>query len=91
MHTIAGSIACLLLGVSCVLISGGITFVMICEVNRRLPDDRQFSYLWFHPTKVARLHAEFRRLYPRGKLVAVKNIVFWMGFILGVVWIMLWS
>jgi hypothetical protein len=41
---------------------------MIGEINRKKEDGRLISYFGFTPPKVLRIFAEYRRLYPNGRL-----------------------
>jgi hypothetical protein len=51
------------------LISNFVLFAIIGEVNRKLPDEQQISYLGWHLAKYMRTIGEYRRLYPGGRLV----------------------
>ncbi len=44
---------------------------MIGEVNRRLPEDQQVSYLLGYPGKLTRIKHEYKQLYPKGNLAKV--------------------
>ena len=44
---------------------------MIEEVNRRLPEDQQVSYLWAYPGKLSKIKDHYKRFYPKGVLVKV--------------------
>ena len=67
LHTVAaailGSIAS-----ACALTSGHFFYQELGSVNRKLPDDRQISYLWWYSDKYARVRSEYKRLYPDGNL-----------------------
>lgn len=41
---------------------------MIGEVNRKHPDDQQYSYMFFYPGKMQKIMADYRQLYPHGRL-----------------------
>ena len=43
-------------------------YMMIGEVNRKLPDDQQISYLLGYPGKYGRVIREYRRLCPNSRL-----------------------
>jgi hypothetical protein len=55
-------------------------FAMVDAVNEKLSRNEQFSPFWWHPAKTIRLHVEYRRLYPTGKLlrrsVALRAVMF---------------
>lgn len=44
-------------------------FAIVDAVNAKLPSDNQFDRLNWYPTKTFRLHREYRRLYPDGRLL----------------------
>lgn len=71
-----------------ILLSGFIRFAMIGEVNRRLPDEQQISYLLGHFAKYRRIHTEYQRLYPEGRLGANFRASLALGFtlLLGSAW-----
>jgi hypothetical protein len=58
-------------GATCAVLAGYVAVTMIGEVNRKLSDDKQISYLWWHYWKQQRLFSEYTRLYPRGSLKSV--------------------
>ncbi len=64
------------------IISAIIFYVMIAEVNRKLPDDQQIGYFLFYPSKVFRITREYRRLYPHGHLNTVRIVLTIVGGIL---------
>jgi hypothetical protein len=41
---------------------------MMDKVNARLPQEQQFDPSWWYFPKTQRLHREYRRLYPEGRL-----------------------
>ena len=49
---------------------------MVDAVNEKLPTNDQFSPFWWYPTKMARLHREYRRLYPGGGLIRRERVFF---------------
>lgn len=67
---------------SCLLLSGFLLTQEVGEVNRKLPEDRQISYWFWHPEKYKRLKAEYRRLYPRGRLHKTAMVIEIAGFVL---------
>lgn len=44
-------------------------FALVDAVNAKLSADDQFGQLGWYPTKTLRLHREYRRLYPDGRLL----------------------
>ena len=61
-------LAFLALASSCAAIAGFLTYQQIGEVNRKLPDNEQISYLFMYPEKMRRLKADYKRLYPKGRV-----------------------
>jgi hypothetical protein len=63
-------------------------YMMIGEINRKLPDDQQFSYLFMYWGKLGRITKEYQRLYPQSRLfhamVACGALTF--AFLLGLMW-----
>jgi hypothetical protein len=56
------------LAVSCGIVSALLAYQQIGEVNRKLHDDEQIPYLFMYPGKMQRINAEYRRLYPDGRV-----------------------
>jgi hypothetical protein len=52
------------------LLSTMISYKMMDQVNARLPKDRRFATFGWWAGKALRLHSEYRRLFPDGKLLA---------------------
>jgi len=50
-------------------------FAVVDAVNAKLPASKQFHPLGWYPTKTLRLHQEYRRLYPRGRLLRNQGIL----------------
>jgi hypothetical protein len=50
-------------------------FDIVDAVNERLPDNERFDLLSFHFGKRVRLHREYRRLFPTGKLLRRQGIL----------------
>jgi hypothetical protein len=71
--------ALFVVSVSLLLCSGFLMFAMIGEVNRKLPDQEQISYLGGHPGKYMTIIREYRRLYPEGRL----TMYLWTSVLLG--------
>jgi hypothetical protein len=55
------------LAVSCAILSSVMIYQEIGEVNRKLPDDQQIPYTLMYPGKMAKIKADYKRLYPTGK------------------------
>src|ERR1700733_6984062 len=55
-------------GTACAIIGNFASYEMMDKVNDKLPKADQFDPLGWHPTKTLRLHREYRRLYPEGRL-----------------------
>jgi len=68
-----------LLSQTCIISYAFLVFVIIGEVNRKLPDDKQISYFGFHPLKYWRILQEYRRFYPGQRLVLYSYIVAYTG------------
>ncbi len=52
-----------------------IQFAIISAVNAKLPPDDQFNALGWWITKTLRLHNQYRRLYPNGRLLLRQGIL----------------
>lgn len=65
---------------SCLVSAGFVLFAMIGEVNRKLPEQNQISYLFGHSDKYSYIHKEYRRLYPKGRLLLYLKILLATGF-----------
>ena len=65
----------LAVGVTLAVVSGLVISAMIGEVNRRLPDDQQVSYLWGYPGKLSGIREQYKRFYPKGKLSKVLTVL----------------
>jgi hypothetical protein len=65
----------------CLLASVALCYQMIGEVNRKLPDDQQISYFFFHFEKIERIKREYRRLYPNSCVDFIQAALGWTGFI----------
>ena len=66
-HIIVGIIA-FVCGVLCAISGTLLVFEMVDSVNDKLPEEQQFSPLWWYPSKYGRLFTEYKRLYPDGRL-----------------------
>ena len=70
------------LGGACLLTSWALMYQEIGEVNRKLPDDQQISYFWFHMEKVVKIRREHRRLYPDSSIDFYREALGWAGLVL---------
>lgn len=53
---------------------------IVFAVNDKLPDDKKFGLLFWHPGKWARLNREYTRLYPDGTLRSRARLANLTGF-----------
>ena len=60
------------LGVTCGIISSYIACHEIGEVNRKLPEGKQFAYYGFYPGKMQKIKQEYKRLYPNGRMETLR-------------------
>lgn len=49
-------------------------FEIVDAVNAKLPESERFEPLGWYPAKTLRLHREYRRLYPLGRLLRRQGI-----------------
>ena len=57
-------------------LAGSVTGLqMVDEVNAKLPTKEQFNGLGWYPAKTQRLHREYRRLFPSGRLLWRQGIL----------------
>ena len=69
-------VAVLLAGAVTLMIGSGLViFAMIGEVNRRLPEDQQVSYLWGYPGKLSGIRDQYKRFCPKGTLSKVLTVL----------------
>jgi hypothetical protein len=68
-----------LTAVSCIIGAGFLSFAMIGEINRKLPENEQISYYGGHLGKFLKIRNEYRRLCPKGRLVFLYDVVFYSG------------
>ena len=74
--TLHPMIAVLLAGAVTLMIwSSLVIFAMIGEVNRRLPEDQQVSYLWGYPGKLSGIRDQYKRFYPTGTLSRLLTVL----------------
>ena len=53
----------------CGMISTFASWEMMDKVNEKLPREEQFAGLGWYASKTLRLHREYKRLYPDGRLL----------------------
>ena len=58
------------LGASCAAIGSVLVQQEIAAVNRKVPDAEQISLSFMFPGKMQKIKAEYKRLYPTGKVEA---------------------
>jgi hypothetical protein len=51
-----------------------VLYAIVGEVNRKLPEDQQFKYLFWYPAKFGKVKKEYRRLYPKSRLALMFNV-----------------
>jgi hypothetical protein len=73
-RVIAGIVALACVSV-CGLVSTIVTWQMLDEVNEKLPKEEQFAALWWYASKRLRLHREYKRLYPNGRLLLKLHVL----------------
>jgi hypothetical protein len=73
---------------SCAFGASLVTYAIVGEINRKLPDDQRFSYLWWYPAKYERVRREYHRLYPQGRLLSYGYVLIALAFVflLGFAW-----
>jgi len=54
------------LAATCGIMSGFCIFIEIGEINRKLPDNEQISYIGMHPAKMSKIKEQYDRLCPSG-------------------------
>jgi len=70
------------LGVSVGLVGGFVRMAITGEVNRKLPENLQINYFGAHLGKALRVQAEYKRLYPSGKLLLLFNFLLALSMLL---------
>jgi len=63
----------------CGMISTFVNFEMVDKVNDKLPKEEQFAVLGWYFAKNQRLHREYRRLYPDGRLLFKVRMLLVLG------------
>jgi 4-hydroxybenzoate polyprenyltransferase len=56
-------------------------FAVVDAVNTKLPPDAQFNHFGWYLTKTMRLHREYRRLYPAGRLLRRQGVLAGLMFL----------
>jgi hypothetical protein len=56
------------LGASCAAIGSILVHREIAAVNRKVPDAEHISYSFMYPGKMQKIKADYKRLYPTGKV-----------------------
>jgi hypothetical protein len=56
------------LGASCAAIGSVLVHREIAAVNRKVSDAEQISFSFMYPGKMQKIKAEYKRLYPTGKV-----------------------
>jgi hypothetical protein len=56
-------------------------FAIVEAVNARLPACEQFDPFWWGPFKILKLHQEYRRLYPDGRLLRREAVLVAVMFV----------
>jgi hypothetical protein len=64
----------------CGLVATLANFEMVDKVNGKLPNGKQFAELGWYWSKFQRLHREYKRLYPAGRLLFKFRILMAMMF-----------
>jgi hypothetical protein len=67
-------------GVACGIASSLVCSEMVDRVNDKMPEESQFSHLWWYWSKYERLYAEYKRLYPDGGLLRIIRVLQVLGF-----------
>jgi hypothetical protein len=67
-------------GVACGIASSLVCSEMVDRVNDKMPEESQFSHLWWYWSKYERLYAEYKRLYPDGGLLRIIQVLQVLGF-----------
>ena len=68
MASIIVGVVFVCLGASCAAIGSVLVHQEIVAVNRKVPDAEQISWSFMYPGKMQKIKAEYKRLYPAGKV-----------------------
>jgi hypothetical protein len=66
--------------VSLMIASALLFYALVGKVNRFLPENEQLSYLFMYPGKVSRVKREYKRLYPKSKLLLLRLVLNTLSF-----------
>jgi hypothetical protein len=72
------AIACIAI---CGMISTFTSWEMMDKVNEKLPKEERFTTLWWYASKYQRLHREYKRLYPDGRLLLKYRVLTALMFV----------
>jgi hypothetical protein len=81
VHISLTTLVFLCVGISCAVISSFLFWQEIGEVNRKLPENEQISYLGMYPQKYTRIKREYKRLYPNGRIHRMGFVFEVVGFV----------
>jgi hypothetical protein len=70
-------------GLSFVITGNLLLFVVVGEVNRKLPDNQQVQYFPWYPGKLSKVTALYSQHYPRGRLLLLYRGCLALGAVLG--------
>ncbi len=73
----------------CGLVATLANFELVDKVNDKLPNEEQFALLGWYWSKRQRLHHEYKRLYPEGRLLLKVCVL--MALMLACLLICAWS
>jgi hypothetical protein len=82
-------IVALACGSICCMIATFANFEMLYRVNASLPKSDQFNALGWYFFKTQRLHREYKRLYPAGRLLLKLRVL--MALMIGCLFIAVWG
>jgi hypothetical protein len=69
--------------VACAISGAIVNFILIEQVNSKLPPEQQFSHFGGTPPKYRRIHEAYRRLYPGGRLITASRALLVAGLLSG--------
>jgi hypothetical protein len=67
---------------TCIIAAGFLMFVMIGEVNRKVPEEMKVSYLFSSPGKYVDICRQYRNLYPDSHVLSYHILLVIAGFLL---------
>jgi len=81
-----GVVALLAAGTTFIVTSNLILYMMIGQVNRKLPENQQipyfFSFSYPYVNRMATIKREYKRFYPGGCLQMTRTVLNVLGFVL---------